>query len=322
MRLILTASALWLSIVPAGAANEPVPPEARAAAADATVSASVETDANAIGQASDGSPGASAEAEASGETICGLIEAAAAANEIPVEFFTRLIWQESSFRPDVVSPKGAQGVAQFMPGTAVERGLVDPFDPRQAIPASAGFLRDLAAEFGNLGLAAAAYNAGPRRVANWLAGQVVLPFETESYVAAITGRAAADWASVELTKAAQDIESGDTPDERSCVELAALLGTGDAGLGALGVPTAWGPWGVQVAGNFSQSRALAGYGALQRKFSAVLGGKAPMVVSERMRSRGSRPFFNVRVPANSRAEADGVCAELRAAGGSCVVLKN
>src|SRR5262245_17580460 len=68
-----------------------------------------------------------------GETIdqamCRLIESSAAAQKLPVPFLTRLIWRESSFRAGVVSPKGAQGIAQFMPATAAERGLADPFDP-------------------------------------------------------------------------------------------------------------------------------------------------------------------------------------------------
>ena len=57
-----------------------------------------------------------------------------------------------------------------MPGTANERGLLDPFNPVQALPKSAEFLSELRDQFGNLGLAAAAYNAGPRRVQEWLAG--------------------------------------------------------------------------------------------------------------------------------------------------------
>src|SRR5882762_2546526 len=135
---------------------------------------------------------------AQGETIdqalCRMIEGAAAARHIPVDFFTRLIWQESSFRPGVISGAGAQGVAQFMPGTAAERGLGDPFDPEQAIPKSAELLDDLRMRFGNLGLAAAAYNGGPARIEAWLAGRGALPGETRSYVSAITGQTADDWA--------------------------------------------------------------------------------------------------------------------------------
>src|ERR1700686_4435332 len=70
-------------------------------------------------------------------TLCGIVESSAKAEGLPVDFFTKLIWRESSFRPNAISPTGAQGVAQFMPDTASERGLIDPFDPASAIPASA-----------------------------------------------------------------------------------------------------------------------------------------------------------------------------------------
>ena len=135
-------------------------------------------------------PGAGESVE---QTVCRIIEAASVAHQIPSGYLTRLIWQESSFRPHVVSPAGAQGIAQFMPGTAGERGLADPFDPEAAIPKAADFLADLNTRFGNLGLAAAAYNAGPARVRAWRDSRGELPFETRNYVAAVTGHPAEDW---------------------------------------------------------------------------------------------------------------------------------
>src|SRR3954469_21289721 len=122
------------------------------------------------------------------QALCRMIEGSAGSSRLPVDFFTRLIWRESSFRTTVVSRAGAQGVAQFMPGTARERGLQDPFDPEQAIPAAAALLSDLGRRFGNLGLAAAAYNAGPGRVSAWVQGSGGLPAETRDYVLRITGR--------------------------------------------------------------------------------------------------------------------------------------
>jgi soluble lytic murein transglycosylase-like protein len=103
-----------------------------------------------------------------------------------------------SLRPDAVGPvtrsgKRAQGIAQFMPATAAERVLLDAFDPTQALPKSAEFLRELRARFGNLGLAAAAYNAGPQRVQDWLAGKRGLPSETLAYVRSVTGHSAEEW---------------------------------------------------------------------------------------------------------------------------------
>src|SRR3984957_7966917 len=66
---------------------------------------------------------AGAETDNALTTLCGIVEASARAEGLPPDFFTKLIWRESSFRPNAVSPAGAQGVAQFMPGTANERGL-------------------------------------------------------------------------------------------------------------------------------------------------------------------------------------------------------
>src|SRR5258708_1659173 len=125
------------------------------------------------------------------EAMCLMIESAARANDLPLEFFARVIWQESRFQSDAVGPltrsgEHAQGIAQFMPGTASERRLLDPFDPVQALPKSAEFLHELREQFGNLGLAAAAYNAGPRRVQGWLAGPRALPRGTRKYVIPLT----------------------------------------------------------------------------------------------------------------------------------------
>ena len=127
------------------------------------------------------------------ELVCRALTDAAQANGLPVGFLARLIWTESRFRQRVVSQAGAQGVAQFMPATAVEYGLDDPFDPLQALPASAKFLRRLRDQFGNLGLAAAAYNAGGGRVQDWLAQRKSLPVETRNYVLSVTGQSPEDW---------------------------------------------------------------------------------------------------------------------------------
>lgn len=126
-------------------------------------------------------------------SACELIEAQSRAHGLPAMFLARLIWQESRFNPRAVSPKGAEGIAQFMPTTAAERGLADPFDVKQAIPHSARYLKDLYDRFGSIGLAAAAYNAGPERISGWLADHRALPAETRHYVHAITGIPAEDW---------------------------------------------------------------------------------------------------------------------------------
>jgi soluble lytic murein transglycosylase-like protein len=95
------------------------------------------------------------------------------------------IYVESGFNPFAVSPAGAQGIAQFMPGTARGIGLRDPFDVPAAIGAQAQLMRDLLRRFGTVPLALAAYNAGPGAV---LACGCVPPIpETRGYVARVLG---------------------------------------------------------------------------------------------------------------------------------------
>jgi len=124
--------------------------------------------------------------------LCTILIEVARKNELPLTFFTNLIWQESRFNHEAISPVGAMGVAQFMPDVAESLSL-DAFDMRSALPASGQLLRTLRARFGNLGLAAAAYNAGPRRVTDWLERRASLPKETHEYVRVITGRPATYW---------------------------------------------------------------------------------------------------------------------------------
>jgi hypothetical protein len=144
-------------------------------------------------------PDAAADQVFSRQMICQTITDAAAATGLPASFLARLLWTESGFRSSVISPTGAIGIAQFMPQTAAERGLADPRDPLEAIYKSARLLLELDQHFGNLGLAAAAYNAGAARVTKWLQGQTGLSLETEVYVLAITGRRAEDWATMRDT---------------------------------------------------------------------------------------------------------------------------
>jgi hypothetical protein len=146
---------------------------------------------------------------------CRIIEEAARAHLLPVDLMTRLLWTESHFQADALSPKGARGVAQFMPGTAAERGLSNPFDPAEAIPQAARLLADLSHRFGNTGLAIAAYNAGGKRISDWLASTAPLPKETQNFVLAVTGRSPAEWVA---------IKGDQLPDEtQSCLALSTSL---------------------------------------------------------------------------------------------------
>lgn len=253
------------------------------------------------------------------QAVCRLIETTAQKEGLPPAFLTRLIWRESSFRTNVVSHKGAQGIAQFMPGTARMRGLENPFDPQEAIPAAGSLLADLNRQFGNLGLAAAAYNAGPGRVNGFLAGGG-LPNETRTYVRLITGRPAEDWAALKRQGAAPP---GFAPD--GCLATVAALRKGapppDAE-GFAGVSELFAPWGVQISGNYSREVALAGFRRNAARYAAIFGDMRPVIIATRMPGRGRKAFYRIRLPAQSRADATSLCDKLRKAGGPCIVLPN
>jgi hypothetical protein len=255
------------------------------------------------------------------KSICLLAESSARQNGLPVEFFVRLIWRESSFRPDAIGPvtrsgKRAQGIAQFMPATAAEKNLLDPFDPIQALPKSAAFLRELREEFGNLGLAAAAYNAGPRRVHEWLDGTGPMPAETRAYVRAITGEPVEHWAK------AKDVVFEERP-SASCEVLAAALDkTPSKFVAALEQKvneSIMQPWGVILGSHRSRTQVLARYAALQQRHSAILADRDPILIQRR---RGPLPRFQIRVGAETRAAANSLCDRIHKDGGHCVVLKN
>jgi hypothetical protein len=260
------------------------------------------------------------------ESICLLIESAALANGLPAEFFARVIWRESHYNPNAVGPltrsgQRAQGIGQFMPATATERRLLDPFDPVEALPKSAEFLSELRGQFGNLGLAAAAYNAGPQRVRAWLAGRRTLPRETRSYVRAVTGRSADEWAATAPNKLDQK-----NPTAPPCKDLTIIVkhtpNTFVAELERRVSEGAGSPWGVQLGAGFSRSKVLARYAEIERRFRTVLAGHDPMIIRSRLFSSGISEFYQVRVGAETRTEADKLCADLRVAGGHCMVLRN
>jgi len=237
------------------------------------------------------------------DTLCSALAAAAAQNDLPTDFFARLIWQESRFDPLAVSRAGAQGVAQFMPATASRRGLSNPFDPLEAIAESARLLRDLRREFGNLGLAAAAYNAGSGRVHDWLAGRGALPAETSAYVRIVTGYSPGQW-----TGAGPGIGEMQSQMPVPCREFAALA--------ARTPPPASRPtptWGVELVGGPTDETALAAYRRLEQKHASMLGGRQTYVVHHGL-GRGTMGWAHVRVGADDRASAQKLCADLLGAG--------
>jgi soluble lytic murein transglycosylase-like protein len=250
------------------------------------------------------------------DDVCRAVEQDAAENELPVEFFARVIWQESRFNALAVSRKGAQGIAQFMPATADYRGLVDPFDPIESLQNSARYLRDLKQQFGNLGLAAAAYNAGPGRVSAWLASRRPLPEETRNYVAIITGWTADEWASASPPKTSETT----IPQGIPCSRLANLIlaPKAEAQRIAAYVPR----WGMQLTANWSESKAWATYRLIQKQYGALIGDREPIVIRSRGVGLGSAMRYNIRISDDDRAYLDKFCNKLISAGGACVVLRN
>ncbi len=164
------------------------------------------------------------------QEICDTLADAARQNDLPAPFLIRLLYQESSFRLGAISSAGALGIAQFMPETATDRGLDNPFDAVQAIPASARLLHDLFLKFGNLGLAAAAYNAGPKRIQDWLAKRGSLPPETQNYVKTVTGWPAETWAAAQAGTPGLKL-----PQDAPCHELGALFAWESSGMGSSGI---------------------------------------------------------------------------------------
>lgn len=261
------------------------------------------------------------------EAVCLMIEAAARANSLPLEFFARVIWQESRFQSDAVGPmtrsgRRAQGIAQFMPGTASERRLLDPFDPVQALPKSAEFLAELRSQFGNLGLAAAAYNAGPRRVQEWLAGTGPMPQETRHYVSSITGATVEEWRAAGRGGQISDRAAAHT----TCQDLMALLKRApNYFVSELEQRVQFGaaqPWGVQLGGGFNRDVAMAMYSRAMSRLRSVIGDQTPTLLSAQNRSRGMRPFYQVRIGADTRQAANDLCNRILRAGGACFVLRN
>ncbi|MGH6873932.1 MAG: lytic transglycosylase domain-containing protein, partial [Aestuariivirgaceae bacterium] len=252
------------------------------------------------------------------QTICEIAFREAQSRSLPESYFIRLIWKESRFDPHAVSPKGAQGIAQFMPETAKLRGLDNPFTPVEALQASAHLLSDLKAIFGNLGLAAAAYNAGKDRVQAWLDGRRNLPAETLDYVLSITGRPASDWSRLDARYAIPPIGQGNSLID--CVNFASR--PGNRALPVVKDQGSWKPWGSQLAGAPSEAVALAMFNRIQARHADLLGGLTPLVIRKRNLGMGLKPIANVRIGASSRAEAERFCAKLLKKQIACAVMRN
>ena len=250
-------------------------------------------------------PKTKADRQAFATTICAEMSARAAEHGLPESFMARLIWKESLFDPGAVSPKGAEGIAQFMPGTARLRGLEDPFDPTKALAASSAYLAELKSTFGNLGRAAAAYNAGEERVRKWLAGDGGLPYETQDYVLSITGRGHEEWKVEGADFAIPAIgKSADFPAECRALVMRELSPEQ-----APGERANWKPWGVVLSGGFSEARALLTFRRIRGRYESLLKDEPPLV----LRNAGSLSWVR---KARTSCAASRTCVQVTPSPGS------
>lgn len=246
--------------------------------------------------------------------ICASIATAADDYGLPAPFLARLIWKESRFDPAFVARTGERGIAQFQPGLAFNRGLRDSFDAEQAIPALAAYLAELRDRFGNIGLAAAAWDAGEEKVARWLEKGGFLPIRTEDYLLAILGELPIVYRRADTGIIVPPLQEEKLFGE-SCPAIPQL---GDAIL----LNDADRPaWGAQIAGHFNRNTALRQWELLQERHPDLLEGLQPAIFSARSHLGRNRVYV-VQVAAENQAEAKAFCDRLRAQGGACVVTRN
>jgi soluble lytic murein transglycosylase-like protein len=247
--------------------------------------------------------------------VCRTIEAVARDNDLDTGFFARLLWKESLFDAAAISPAGAQGIAQFMPGTARLRGLKDAFNPAEALAASAFYLAELSRTYGNIGLAAVAYNGGEARAERFIAAKGGLPLETRAYVQAITGHSAEAWR--DSPPASLDLAL----EKEAAFQDACIAQAANRSLREFRSTPALEPWGVVVAFNRDSTGAERQVARLQNRHGAVLAGE-PVVYTRSRRPGMPGAFHYAQIGRKTRPEAEALCSRLRGAGGDCMVLRN
>ncbi len=149
--------------------------------------------------------------------------------------------------------------------------------------------------FGNLGLAA--YNAGPNAVADWVAGHGSMPLETHDYVFAISGHEVEEW------RGDKPPASASPEPAEPCLRSVAKLRVAHGPEASPVVSSLFAPWGVQISARFSKGSALRAFARTQHDYYSVVGGMTPFVLGSVLRSRGTRPFYRVRLPEQTHSEA-------------------
>ncbi|ETX27109.1 transglycosylase [Roseivivax isoporae LMG 25204] len=238
-------------------------------------------------------------------------------NGLDPGFFARLIWQESRFDPNALSPADARGIAQFIDGTAALRGLRESYNPAAALEHSAQYLGELVRRFGNPGLAAVAYNGGEARAEGLVAGTGGLARETVDYVQIVTGLTAEDWRDDPPEAHDFRLQPG-MPFEPACHDLAR-----NRRMTAYPPPEpAQAPFGVQVAYGLSERAARREFDTRTRACRSVADTAPLELVHVRNRVSGRKGYVMARLGQDTAEGAHDLCRRLKAAGCICAVYRN
>ena len=250
---------------------------------------------------------------------CNAIEVFSKRHGLDSGFFARLIWQESRFDPNALSHADARGIAQFIPSTALLRGLKDPYNPADALEHSAQYLAEMVRRYGNEGMAAIGYNGGERRAEGFLEGKGLAP-ETVNYVPIITGLNAEQWRDAPP----KDHDFRLAPDKGfypACSEMARnrrltpLKRTKPA-------PPPVKPWGVQLGFGTSQKAARAKIKSQTASCRAQVGREKLDLIYVKNRVSGKKGYFFARIGRNTRDGAQDLCKSLKRQRCSCLVVQN
>lgn len=251
---------------------------------------------------------------------CQAIDQFAGLHGLDAGFFARLLWQESRFDPNAVSHADARGIAQFIDSTAAKRGLMDSHNPAEAIEHSAEYLGELTRRYGNMGLAAVAYNGGERRADGLVAKTGGLARETVNYVQIITGLTAETWRDAPPETHDFRIVT-DKPFLPACYDLARNRRITPYPKPKPPAPL-YAKFGVQVAFGDSEAKARRAFQTKTRACSRKANASKLDIIYVDSRVQGRKGYFMARLGAETVKGANALCQSLRASGCVCAVYKN
>lgn len=248
---------------------------------------------------------------------CQQIENVARRHDLDPGFFARLLWQESRFDPNALSPAGAQGIAQFMPGTAKLRGLPDSCNPAQAIERSGEYLGYLQRRYGSAGIAAVAYNGGERRADGFTLQGKGLATETINYVQIISGLTAETWR--DTPPKAHDFRLNATvPFLQACLDMAKNRTFTKFKKPAPAIKE----WGAQLAFGPTRSEARRNLRRLTARCTGLVSREKVDYLTIKSRAARTGSYVMARIGRNTQKNAISLCKKFRTNGCICRVYRN